>query len=69
MEKTTTGAAYAASAGAVFLGLTANDLAIIVGVGIAFLTFLVNWYFKWRTFKVIEKAAKEKKVTLEVNTE
>lgn len=48
-------ASYAASGTAVFFGLTANEVAAIVGAAVAVLTFLLNWYYKHQHLKAIER--------------
>ncbi|MCB4358433.1 HP1 family phage holin [Quatrionicoccus australiensis] len=50
----TTVASYAASAGAVVFGLTANEIAAYVGMACAVATFVVNWYYKRQHLKLIE---------------
>jgi len=60
MEKSASAATYAASVSAVLFGLTANEIGIYGGLAIAALTFLVNVWFRWHTFKLIQKAAKDK---------
>lgn len=47
--------AYASSGSAVFFGLTANEFAAVVGAVCAVLTFAVNWYYKRKHLKIIEK--------------
>lgn len=47
-------ASYAASAGAVVFGLTANEIAAYVGMACAVATFVVNWYYKRQHLKIIE---------------
>ncbi|OIR02629.1 hypothetical protein GALL_153430 [mine drainage metagenome] len=66
-QRATTAATYAASAGSVILGMTANDFAIYAGVGIAVLTFAVNVWFRWQTLQIMKKAAKDKMIELSVN--
>lgn len=47
-------ASYAASGTAVVFGLTANEVAAFIGALCAVLTFVVNWWFKYRQLKMIE---------------
>lgn len=58
MEKLTTGAAYGASAGSILNGVLNayspeqwNAIGVLVGIIIAFLTYLTNLYFKIREDK------------------
>ena len=55
MEKSTTGAAYGASAGSILNGMLNayspeqwNAIGVLVGIVIAVLTYLTNLYFKIR---------------------
>lgn len=65
MEKPATAASYAASASAVISGLTANEIGVYAGIAIAALTFAVNLYFRWHTFKLIRKAARDKSLVIQ----
>lgn len=40
--------AYGGSGGAVFFGLTVNELGVVVGIFTAVTGLAVNFYFKWR---------------------
>lgn len=48
-------AAYATSGGAILFGLSANELAAMVGAICAVATFAVNWYYKCQHLKIIEQ--------------
>jgi MFS superfamily sulfate permease-like transporter len=41
---------YTGAGGAAFFGLTLNELGVLVGIVIAILGFLVNWYYKHQAF-------------------
>lgn len=47
---------YTASGGAVILGFSAGEFAALAGVAIAAATFLLNWYYKERAAKALEKS-------------
>ena len=53
-EKTTV-AAYSTSGSLMVLGVTMNDLALIVGMFFALATFVLNWYYKHQQLKMIER--------------
>lgn len=59
MDKHATVTAYTASSGAVLFGLSANELAAVVGAAVAVLTFLVNVWFKRQHLKLARKALEE----------
>ena len=46
---------YIASASAVILGFTLNELAAIVGIIVALVTLVVNIWFKWQHLKLAKK--------------
>ena len=48
-------AAYSASGSLTVFGVLMNDLALIVGMLFALLTFVLNWYYKYQELKVIER--------------
>lgn len=48
-------ASYAASGGLVIFGMSANDFAVLVGLLFAFGTFVINWVYKHRHLKIIER--------------
>lgn len=53
-EKSTL-AAYSASGSLTVFGVLMNDLALIVGMLFALLTFALNWYYKHQELKAIER--------------
>ena len=53
-EKSTV-AAYSASGSLTVFGVLMNDLALIVGMFFALMTFVLNWYYKYQELKVIER--------------
>ena len=53
-EKSTV-AAYSASGSLTVFGVLMNDLALIVGMFFALMTFVLNWYYKYPGLKVIER--------------
>lgn len=52
MDKTATATAYLSSASAVVFGLSASDVAALVGAGIAILSFAVNFWFRWQQLQL-----------------
>ena len=50
-------ATYASSGGLVIAGMSANDFGVLVGLLLAVATFLLNWYFKYKHYKLMEKQA------------
>lgn len=48
-------ASYATSGGLVIVGMSANDFAVLVGLLFAFGTFVINWVYKHRHLKIIER--------------
>lgn len=56
MERYASNAAYTGSIfTSLFGGLTQNDIAWAVGIGTGLGTFFVNWYYKRKEFKLLEK--------------
>ena len=58
-------AAYSASGSLTVFGVLMNDLALIVGMLFALLTFVLNWYYKHQELKVIERRVGALKVQSE----
>lgn len=56
-EKIATCTSYLAAAANIFVGLTINDISIAIGILLAIMTFLVNWYYKHRNMKLREAIA------------
>jgi len=56
-ERQASSVAYAASTVSVVSGLTINEWGVIGGLLLATLTFVVNWYYRHRTFKLAEMVA------------
>ncbi len=48
-------ATYGGSAGAVYFGLTANEIAAFGGLAVAVIGLLVTWYYKHKHYKLAEK--------------
>lgn len=55
-------AAYSASGSLTVFGVLMNDLALIVGMLFALLTFVLNWYYKHQELKTIERRVSAMKV-------
>ena len=58
-------AAYSASGSLTVFGVLMNDLALIVGMLLALLTFVLNWYYKHQELKLIERRVSAMKVQTE----
>lgn len=48
-------ASYTASGSLMIFGMSANDFAILFGAALAFGTFVINWVYKHKHFKLIER--------------
>lgn len=48
--------AYITSAWTVFVGLSLNEFAILVGIFTALATFCINWYYKHKESKAFRNA-------------
>lgn len=57
--KTTT-AAYLSSGTAIVFGLSASEIAALVGAMCALLTFAVNWYYKHQSLKLMMSQIEQK---------
>lgn len=51
-------ASYAASGSLVVFGMSANDLAVLLGVVFAAATFAINWYYKHQHLKLLAEKIK-----------
>lgn len=58
-------AAYTAAGGTILLGFTANELAALIGVGIAIATFLMNAWFKWQHLRIAKRRAAQEGINLD----
>jgi ABC-type tungstate transport system substrate-binding protein len=58
-------AAYSASGSLTVFGMLMNDLALIVGMLFALLTFVLNWYYRHQELKAIERRVSAMKVQTE----
>lgn len=57
MTKTATVAVYGGSAGAIFGGLSANDVAAIGGIVIGIAGLLISWYYKYKHYQLAVRKA------------
>lgn len=55
IEKHSSAATYIAGSSAVVFGLSATEFAAFVGAAVAVLTFVVNWWYKHKAFKLMQK--------------
>lgn len=56
MDKTTL-TTYAASGAGFLTGLTTNEMVAVMSVGIALLTFFLNWIYKHKHYRLAQKTA------------
>ncbi len=59
MESTASPATYVASGTAFVFGLTVNEFAAVAGIVVAVATFCLNWYYKERAARALEKSLKK----------
>lgn len=52
MSEITSKISYTASIGAIASGLSFNEWMAVSGAGFAAATFLVNWYFQYKNYKL-----------------
>ena len=52
-------ASYTSSGALVVFGMSANDFAVLAGLVFAFLTFVINWYYKHKHLRLIERKVNE----------
>lgn len=63
MERTSSTLAYLAAAVLAGIGaLTPQDIAVLIGAGVAVGTFFVNWYYRRKSYRLLERAALGRKV-------
>ncbi len=58
-ESAASPAVYAASGTAVVFGMNAAEFAAVVGAVVAVATFILNWYYKERAQRTLEKSLKK----------
>lgn len=68
-ESTASAISYGTSAGTVILGLSLNEWAAVAGIVGIFLTWLTNLYFKIRTDRRAERAAREGRLVEQVGSD
>ncbi len=58
MERTSSTLAYLAAACLAGIGaLTPQDIAVLIGAAVAVGTFFVNWYYRRKSYRLLERAA------------
>lgn len=68
MEKITSAIAYAAAVVLAFLGaLTPQDIAFLVGAVVAVGTFIVNWYYRRKSYLLLKQLGIHREVFNELN--
>jgi len=60
MDKISTPASYGTSAGTAILGYSVNEFVSLVGLGLAVATFVVNWVYRRREWKLKQAEALRK---------
>lgn len=52
---TTSAAAYGTGTGMILIGgLSLSDWAIVIGIACTVITFVINWYYKRQTYKLMK---------------
>ena len=59
IQKTASDVSYGASAVTVVSGLTVNEWGVVCGLLLATLTFLVNWYYRHKTYELAKREQKD----------
>lgn len=68
MEKISSMFAYGLAALLTFIGaLTPQDFAFLVGAAVAVGTFFVNWYYRRKSYKLLERNGLSQRVFDELN--
>lgn len=68
MEKITSSMAYGIATFLAFLGaLTPQDIAFLVGAAVAVGTFFLNWYYRRKSYKLLERNGLSQRVFDELN--
>ncbi|MGO2460550.1 MAG: HP1 family phage holin [Ewingella sp.] len=68
MEKIMSSMAYAIATFLAFLGaLTPQDIAFLVGAAVAVGTFFLNWYYRRKSYKLLERNGLSQRVFDELN--
>lgn len=68
MEKITSGLAYSIATFLAFLGaLTPQDIAFLVGAAVAVGTFFLNWYYRRKSYLLLERNGLSQRVFDELN--
>ncbi|HEN3580408.1 TPA: holin [Yersinia enterocolitica] len=58
MERTSSTLAYLAAACLAGIGaLTPQDIAVLIGAAVAVGTFFVNWYYRRKSYRLLERTA------------
>jgi hypothetical protein len=68
MEKIMSSMAYAIATFLAFLGaLTPQDIAFLLGAAVAVGTFFLNWYYRRKSYKLLERNGLSQRVFDELN--
>ncbi|WP_050318826.1 HP1 family phage holin [Yersinia alsatica] len=68
MEKISSVIAYLVAAILACIGaLTPQDIALFIGAAVAIGTFFVNWYYRRKSYRLLERVILKKKVFDELN--
>ena len=68
MEKITSQIAYGLAMSLAFIGaLTPQDIAFLVGALVAVGTFFVNWYYRRKSYQLLNKLGVSRRVYDELN--
>ncbi|EKN3347471.1 MULTISPECIES: HP1 family phage holin [Yersinia] len=68
MERISSAIAYLVAAVLACIGaLTPQDIALLIGAAVAVGTFFVNWYYRRKSYRLLERVALDRKVFDELN--
>lgn len=68
MERISSFVAYCVSVVCMFIGaLTPQDIAFLVGAVVAVGTFFVNWYYRRKSYRLLERVTLDRRVFDELN--
>lgn len=68
MERISSAIAYLVAAVLACIGaLTPQDIALLIGAAVAVGTFFINWYYRRKSYRLLERVALDRKVFDELN--
>lgn len=68
MERISSAIAYSVAVVLACMGaLTPQDIALFIGAAVAVGTFCVNWYYRRKSYRLLERLTRDKRVFDELN--